>query len=188
MEALIANFWGYLKLYQSKLILVLLIGALLEILFLVLARKGYTKYEKNLYSTMISGLILSLSSACILVLTLYGRKPREDYSFRLGLFASYIEVFRLKDAELLLQILMNILVYIPVGFLLPCCFEKLEKNRNVLLIILGISFGIEMIQGIFRLGMFETDDILGNVLGAEVGFLIYLGLKRIVIHMGNDGV
>lgn len=186
MKALIANFLGYMKLYQSKLLLVLLIGAFLEILLLILLKKGYTKCEKNFCVTMINSLILSLTSACIFVLSLYGRTPGENYSFRFSLFASYIEVFELGDAELLLQNLMNILVYVPIGFSLPCCFEKFEKNRNMFLLILSTSLGIEMIQGIFCLGMFETDDIFGNVLGAELGFLIYWGVKRIVIHMRNN--
>ena len=83
-----------------------------------------------------------------------------------------------KNIESLLQIIMNIVMFVPVGLFLPCCFQKFEKNRFVLLGALILSGTIELIQGITKIGMFEFDDILGNVLGAEIGFGIYWILSR----------
>lgn len=36
-----------------------------------------------------------------------------------------------------------------------------------------ISILIETAQGVMHVGMFEVDDMLGNVLGAEIGFGAY---------------
>ena len=94
------------------------------------------------------------------------------------MFGSYIEAFGNKNIEILLQIIMNIVMFVPVGLFLPCCFQKFEKNRFVLLGALILSGTIELIQGITKIGMFEFDDILGNVLGAEIGFGIYWILSR----------
>lgn len=74
---------------------------------------------------------------------------------------------------------MNIVMFVPVGILLPCCFQWFEKNKRVFLFIVIFSGIIECTQGIFRMGMFEADDILGNVLGAELGFSLFYLVRKI---------
>lgn len=65
-------------------------------------------------------------------------------------------------------ILQNILVYIPLGFLVREGFGRLRKGR-ILLAGLCLSLVMEMSQLIFRLGWFEVDDLLLNILGACLG-------------------
>lgn len=149
-------------------------------MFLVLVKTGYTKYSEKPVSAIISGLFLSFSIAVVIVMTIYGRTPGDKFAFRFLPFDSYIEVFVSGNVEVLLQIIMNVVMFVPVGLFLPCCFKAFEKNRTVFLSTLAASVGIELIQGIARLGMFELDDILGNVLGAEIGYWIWRGgSKRI---------
>lgn len=178
MNTLISNFFGYLQLYTSRIIPILIIGGVLECIFLFFAYKGYIQYKQKAYIRIITSVLLSLSIALIIVMTLYGRRPGIESEYRFQVFASYIEVFREKNAEVLLQIIMNIVMFIPVGLLLSCCFIWFEKNKRVFLCIIIFSGFIECTQGIFKMGMFEIDDILGNVFGAEVGFfLFYLAHK-----------
>ena len=73
---------------------------------------------------------------------------------------------------------MNVVMFVPIGLLLPCCFRKFEKNKRIFLTALICSSGIELLQGIFKIGMLETDDVLGNVLGAEIGFLNSVGEEK----------
>jgi len=45
----------------------------------------------------------------------------------------------------------------------------------IILSTIGLSFGIEVIQLVFKLGLFEFDDVFHNVLGAVIGY----GLWRV---------
>lgn len=178
MNELWANFLGYLSLYRSYIIPVFVLGIFLTAIVWVLMKKRSTKYTENPFRTLFCSCVLSLSVAVIIIMTLYGRTQGTEFAFRLRLFGSYIEAFGNKNIEILLQIIMNIVMFVPVGLFLPCCFQKFEKNRFVLLGELILSGTIELIQGITKIGMFEFDDILGNVLGAEIGFGIYWILSR----------
>lgn len=178
MGTLIHNFFGYIKIYFPRIIPILIIGIILQCICVFFAKKGYIKYKYNLKLIPIRSMCLSLSFAIVIVMTLYGREPQITYSFRLQLFWSYIEAFKQKNVELLLQIIINIFMFIPIGFFLPCCFEKFEKNRILIRTAILFSGGIECVQGIMKLGMFELDDILGNAIGAQLGFIVYYFLNK----------
>jgi glycopeptide antibiotics resistance protein len=45
-----------------------------------------------------------------------------------------------------------------------------RKIRMVALSAFGISFSIEVIQLVFKMGLFEFDDMFHNVLGAVIGY------------------
>lgn len=178
MEQLIRIFFGYLQLYTSRIIPILILGVFFGCIFLFLTYKGYIVCKQKSYNRIITGMLLALSVALVIVMTLYGREPRIEYIFRFQLFGSYMEAFRERNVELLLQIIMNIFMFVPIGLLLPCCFKRFEKNKRVLFLAILFSGIIECIQGIFKIGMFEVDDILGNAFGAELGFLLYYFLHK----------
>lgn len=66
----------------------------------------------------------------------------------------------------------NTVLFIPFGFLL-CAAGKRPRTAWVLLLGLLLSLFIEICQLLFRLGFFEADDILHNVLGTYAGILLY---------------
>lgn len=187
MDTLLATFWGYLKIYQSYIRQVWIIGLFFEVIFLILLKKGYTKYTEKNVTIMLCGLLLSFSIAVVITMTLYGRTPREEFAFRFQLFGSYIEVFQDNNVELLLQIVMNVVMFVPLGIFLPCCFQIFEKNWLLFLMAVLCSGSIEFIQGITRIGMFELDDLLGNVVGAEIGFFIWWIISKLVKWRRSKG-
>ena len=77
----------------------------------------------------------------------------------------------------IVNLLGNILAFIPMGFLLPILFGRYKKIRNVFYISFIVSLSIEMIQLIFRLGSCDIDDIILNILGGLVGFSFYMFLN-----------
>lgn len=177
MDSLISNFWGYLHLYQSKIPRIIISGIVIELLFWLMQKMGYLKYKNKSFLISCCGLLFSFSIAWVINMTILGRISGTEFAFRFQPFGSYIEAFREGDVEVLLQIIMNVIMFVPIGLFLPCCFEKFEKNKVLLLTAFVCSGGIELIQGIMRIGMFELDDVLGNVIGAEVGFLIWWGSR-----------
>ena len=76
------------------------------------------------------------------------------------------------------QILYNVLVFIPWGILLPALVQVKRKFRFVVLGTVGISLAIEVTQLVFKLGLFEFDDVIHNTLGAVIGYGVWLIFKK----------
>lgn len=71
------------------------------------------------------------------------------------------------------NLLGNVLLFIPAGFLLPRIFRKLQKFIPFFLTCFGMILCVELLQLFTLLGSFDVDDILLNLLGMSLGFLIY---------------
>ena len=79
---------------------------------------------------------------------------------------------------------LNIILFIPIGFLLPMVGYQLKNVRmrawQMGLVAMVISISIEATQYLLSIGEVETDDVITNTLGAVIGFLIYKGFERIL--------
>ena len=69
------------------------------------------------------------------------------------------------------ELLMNIFMFIPLGFLLTALVR--ENIWVPVLVCFLITLGIETLQLITRRGFFELPDILLNMTGAFIGYGIY---------------
>ena len=69
--------------------------------------------------------------------------------------------------------ILNILLYYPLGYLLPILFPKL-KPKHVILIGCLCSIATEAIQYLLKMGWCETDDIIHNTLGTAIGVWVWL--------------
>ena len=159
------TFLGYIQISYPRIPWILLFACAFFILFALLQRNNDKK-------RICSKAVLSLCCSFIFVLTLFNR-AQGDYGFSLVPFASYRTTLAENGVEILLQSLMNIATYIPLGFWLPCCFPYFEKSRRVLVAVLICSVSIELIQGFAKIGYMEIDDTLNNVAGAIIGLLLY---------------
>ncbi|MBQ2642680.1 MAG: VanZ family protein [Eubacterium sp.] len=74
---------------------------------------------------------------------------------------------------ILIYSLANMLIFIPIGTLIPLIHKKLNSWKVVLMIGLVLSLIIETLQYIFACGSTQVEDVIMNTLGAIVGFLIY---------------
>ena len=63
------------------------------------------------------------------------------------------------------DIALNILLFIPLGFLVG--------DKRTILIGLLLSAGIELTQYVLKLGVCEVDDVLNNTIGTAIGFSLY---------------
>lgn len=102
-------------------------------------------------------ILVALCILIILWITLFSRRPMESRIFR-GLFWE-IEMGYWNN------IIQNILLFIPLGFLIG-------GKRGIVAGAL-LSIGIELTQYIFRLGYCELDDVLNNTIGAAIGSLLF---------------
>ena len=126
--------------------------------------------------------------------TLLFRAVRPDYKAEWELLWSYRKSLAFPDGlmsllhgtvevvrpALLEEIILNILLYIPLGYLLPFVFERV-KPWQVLAIALGCSVLTEVIQLVGKIGWFEFDDMLNNTMGCVIGLVMY----RCIINWGT---
>lgn len=183
MSKLYSNFQGYLQLNIPRIKWVFAFGIVFMVLYLILQKKGCVKRKTNPITAQIYGILLSLSCSFIFVMTLFKRSAGVDFDFRAKPFESYYIAFAEGGIEVMLQIIINIAMFIPIGFLLPCCFKLYEKYRYVLITAVIASVSIELLQLIFRMGLFETDDVINNVFGAMIGLGIYVVVKKVKNHV-----
>lgn len=82
---------------------------------------------------------------------------------------------------ILKNILGNIVLFLPFGFFLPALFSKCANFKKFFLITLLTLFIVELLQFLTMLGAFDINDIVLNLIGAIVGFLInkYSKTKRL---------
>ena len=79
------------------------------------------------------------------------------------------------------NVIGNILVFLPFGYFVSS-YIKATRVSHILLVTLITSFTIEFVQHYIGRS-FDIDDILLNVVGAIIGFLLYIGFTAIKKHL-----
>lgn len=118
------------------------------------------------------GLVLIEYVFFILCSTVIFRNDTDAVGYNLLPFWSYFEVCKDAKNDLLAQIIMNVLVYLPVGLLLGMTFGCI-KYWQVLLVGVCLSLLVEISQMLFNKGFTEIDDVLNNTLGCLIGYGLY---------------
>ena len=130
----------------------------------------------------LSFLLLTIYVLIVIYFVLFsdrlGRTDAYDsYRYNLTPFNEIRRFIRYRDqvspGAFILNLLGNLMVLFPFGFLIPIL--RLKKTGLVRIVIYAFlfSFGIELLQLITKVGVFDVDDIILNVLGAILGFEIY---------------
>ncbi len=78
----------------------------------------------------------------------------------------------------LVNLVGNVVLFIPAGWLLPRLFRRFQKFFPFFFSAVGIILLIETAQLLTLLGKFDVDDILLNLLGMVLGFLLWRCFKR----------
>ena len=92
----------------------------------------------------------------------------------LGCFRGYVNLY-----YTLLNLLGNIVAFMPLAFFFPYCFKSLRKWYTYLAAIIGSVFLIELLQFLFMVGSCDVDDLLLNAGGS---MLMYAFLRIPSIH------
>ncbi len=78
------------------------------------------------------------------------------------------------------NIILNILMFVPLGFLMPVLVKWTDSFLKVSGIGFGVTLVIESSQLLLKRGVFEPDDLLGNTVGTMIGFGMYRLIKYVV--------
>ena len=125
------------------------------------------RYRKE---RLVVGCISSIYLSCMLYYMLLGRPFQNERSVELHLFWSYKIAYETHNTMLLLGNIANILVFFILTLLL--CYLFLKPLACVCAVSL-LSVFIEIIQLIFKLGVFEFDDIFHNVVGVGLAYIAF---------------
>ncbi len=87
-----------------------------------------------------------------------------------SLFASYRHAWYYWRPTDWMNIVLNILLFVPFGFFFPLWSKKLDKFYVTVPAGFLLTLVIEFLQYILKLGVFEWDDILNNTMGALLGY------------------
>ena len=146
------------------------------------------------------GLALGLPiSALLLLPTLFGRRKREVREiFPLIAFGTYLAIMLVitflsresgstpgeMDLKLFSTwgintrnnafVIENVLLFIPYGFLGCLAYERLQNLFSCSLMGALTSMAVECLQLVTARGYFQIDDILTNIIGTVVGYLLFL--------------
>ena len=80
----------------------------------------------------------------------------------------------------------NLIGFMPLGILLPALFFSFRSIWRIALISFCISLLFETTQLLTGLGSFDVDDIILNTAGGMAGYIVYLGLKKIIKDENGD--
>ena len=77
----------------------------------------------------------------------------------------------------LINLLGNIFLFIPIGFLIPKLWRKLRNFFKFFFICLLMILAVELIQLFALLGCCDVDDVILNMTGLTAGYIIWAIFK-----------
>lgn len=138
-------------------------------------------------SKRVAGCVSTVYVAAVIYLAFISREPMPIHHYSInplgaarrglefgggviqGIFSGTVKITNWAE---LLNIILNILLFVPFGYLLPSLFPRL-RWWHVILLGLAFSLCIELLQLLTRLGYADVDDLINNTLGAAIGWLCY---------------
>lgn len=150
------------------------LGAFLLVLVTVLLWKGIK--EGFRYGT---AFLLVEYVALLLYFTVFIRREAGYHEYALMPFWTYSEIFS-GTRVLAQEILMNIAVFIPIGFM-SALVLKSATLKSIALIGMTISLVVELLQLALERGCCETDDVMHNTLGCVAGYGLFSLLRRLFV-------
>ena len=169
------------KLILFKIPLVEWLAAFELALLTVLILKR-TQHRKQLPagSCLAAGLLAGYMYIVLASLVLI-RKPGPAVMFQPRFLWSYIEILK-GNRYLLWENALNILLFVPIGFLMKMIRPK-WKNWHIVVVGLVYSIVLELLQLVLHRGLFEFDDMLHNAAGVLLGTVLFDTFKCAAPHM-----
>lgn len=125
-------------------------------------------------------MLFALYFTLLIGVMLLNREVDENRRINWDLFWSYRKCFVEGDVRLLEQMIFNVIAFIPWPILYAQVFPKMKKFLWGVGSAFLFSLFVEIAQLVFKVGLFEFDDMFHNTLGAVIGYGI-LSLGRVII-------
>lgn len=115
--------------------------------------------------------------------TLFSRSKTSDAGIYLFHFDVFQKVIKTRSFALLNHVLLNIVLFIPLGFLFPF-IDSTETGKIVTVVLIGLMIAtlIETTQMLLSIGQCDLTDILANTFGMLTGYFLFLLCRRFQRH------
>lgn len=150
-------------------------------------QKALHRKKKFTFKKLLSYSLLGVTIFVILYATLFRESGLNDTpifipfsSYKLAWYEGNIAEWR--------NLILNICMFIPFGFLLPLTVKRLRNPWKVYLSGFIFTLMIETTQLIFKRGIFEADDLINNFLGTLIGYGIYAIASSVYLKKFSKGV
>ena len=130
------------------------------------------KSNKISFSQSLAYIAIYIYIWTVLESTVFTRIPQAYPQYELHIFGSWKAFFVYHDNEMLKENILNCILLMPYGCLLPVALDKRINWKRGLVIGMGTSFVIELLQLITCRGLFEFDDIIHNGFGCMMGAVL----------------
>ena len=162
------TFFDIIDTAWPSLAIFLIVIILLRIMYLKQNKKKFVFHEE---------LILLLFVTYILLL--FELVTVRDVEFGGVNWMPFREILRYDFGtnEFYRQVIGNIILFIPFGYF-ATYYSKLSKIRHIFFVTFITSSTIEIVQR-FIGRSFDVDDIILNVIGGIIGFLLFIGIDAI---------
>ena len=156
-------------LVPTQIIYTILLIALVGILV------GWYKHSRTIacFSFLLSYIFLMLCSTVIY------RNKLDGYEIELMPFWNYPRVFSLFEPMEFWEVILNIILFIPVGFGFSAILYPHQTWKKVLICVTLLSLAIEVAQLVTQRGLCETNDLIHNTIGGMMGYYVYTKLCSI---------
>lgn len=152
--------------------IVLMLGVLFYVGYKLVYQK-VLKGEKRLTGAQIFLGFVTVGYACVVFGAVFLSRGRFYGAADLHLFSSWREAWNDMGSGLFRNNILNILLFVPLGFLLPFYGNTFKKMHKVVLIGFLTTLIIECAQYVTKMGIFEVDDLFDNTLGVLLGYCIF---------------
>ena len=148
--------------------------------------------------------------AAFLYVTLLSRDAADDYQVHTELFSNFVDslidfgilgeiinavssgAMELPadppslDFSGITQVILNILLFVPMGYLLPYLFRWFRRGAKLRATVASflISLCVENVQLVTKLGYYDLDDLITNTLGGFIGGVLFVTFAFWVTHPG----
>ncbi len=160
----------------------------LIVIFTIVYTNIQRKNEKGI-SLYNAGIIL-LSVVMVIIFSLTGVSPISGFNIEIRIdeisFIPFRGIIEMLQGGLTLHtfvnILGNIIMFMPMGFLLPLLFSNLYSLKKTVAVGFGASLLIEFTQ-LFLIRATDIDDLILNTLGTMLGYLVFLTFKKLLSRL-----
>ena len=151
--------------------------------FVFLFVSGYLIYKKVLHGKkeltkvqITSAFFLCCWGILVIGLTALSRGSNFTGSLNIDFLSGYISAWNNWSISELQLILFNMLMFTPLGFLLPLLWRKAEKLWVSLAISFAVTASLETFQFFTGTGIFELDDLFHNLIGSLFGYFCIMAI------------
>ncbi|MFJ8066535.1 VanZ family protein [Psychrobacillus sp. NPDC096426] len=157
------------------LIAIIILGVIFFLGYFILYRKLFGGKRRLLKKQLLFGGLFIGYIIMVAGVTFLNRGSNYLGEMDLSFLSSYREAWYSFSVRHWQFVLLNILMFVPFGILLPLLHSRFRRGIWTIGAAILFTLSIESLQLVTGFGIFEVDDLFNNLLGSIIGYGIIMG-------------